>query len=145
VAIAPNGRVYVANGGGNSVTEYAPGPAGKPLATLSRADTGLAGPAALTLNGGLLYVANQTANTITVYDAEASGDARPVATIAGPETALKSPDGVTVDGARRLWVANAASNRLTAYVIGANGDDQAGRHDRRFGHRAAQPAGAGAG
>ncbi len=122
LALASAGRLFVANSGTNTISEYDRG-ATTPTVTIGGPHTGLASPAGLTFDGaGRLYVANRPANTITVYAAGARGDAAPVFTITGPNTRLSSPAAVTVDGAGRLWVANSAANSLTAYSAGANGD-----------------------
>lgn len=45
---------------------------------------------------GRLYVVNATAPNITVYAAGATGDASPIATIAGPSTLLDGTLGIAV-------------------------------------------------
>ncbi len=116
------GRLYVANSGTNSITEYDRG-ATAPTATIAGPITGLAGPAGLTFDGtGRLYVANRTGNSITVFAPDVSGNTGPLFTIAGPDTGLSSPAAVAVDSQGRLWVANASANSLTAYAAGASGD-----------------------
>lgn len=116
------GRLYVADGGTDSITEYDRG-ATSPTVTIAGPATGLSTPAGLTLDGaGRLYVADRAANTITVYAAGASGNAAPVATISGSATGLASPAALTIDGSGRLWVANSARNSLTGYPAGANGN-----------------------
>ena len=122
LAINAAGRVYVANTGANSITEYDRA-ATTPTATIAGPITGLAGPAGLTLDGsGRLYVANRTANSVTVFAPDVSGNTGPLFTIAGPDTGLSSPAAVAVDAMGRLWVANASGNSLTAYATGASGD-----------------------
>ena len=80
-------------------------------------------------------MANQAANSLTVYSAAAGVNAAPLATIAGPATGLGSPDALTIDSAGRVWVANASSNSLTEYAADASGDATPRRHDRGFGYR----------
>jgi 6-phosphogluconolactonase (cycloisomerase 2 family) len=123
IAIAPSGRVYIANSGNDSVTSYPPGAAAPFITNLTGSATGLQGPSAATLDAaGRLYVADQPANAITVYAPGATGDATPVATISGPDTGISGPDALTVDGSGRLWVADSTSNSLTQYAPGANGN-----------------------
>jgi 6-phosphogluconolactonase (cycloisomerase 2 family) len=123
IAIAPSGRVYIANTGDDSVTSYPPGAAAPFVTNLTGDATGLQGPSAVTLDSaGRLYVADQPANAVTVYAPGANGNARPVATITGPDTAINGPDALAIDSAGRLWVANSGSNSLTQYASNANGD-----------------------
>jgi serine/threonine protein kinase, bacterial len=122
VVLNDAGRLFVADSGTNSITEYDRG-ASTPTATIAGPITGLAGPAGLTLDGaGRLYVANRTANSVTVFAAGVSGNAGPLFTVVGPDTGLSSPAAVAIDGTGRLWVANASANSLTAYAAGASGD-----------------------
>jgi serine/threonine protein kinase, bacterial len=91
--------------------------------TVAGSNTGLAGPAGITLDtAGLIYVANRPANSVSVFGGGATGNVGPIWTIAGPDTGLSSPAAVAIDGAGRLWVANASSNSLTAYLPGSSGD-----------------------
>ena len=49
-----------------------------PTRTIAGAATGLSSPAAIAMdNGGRLYVANAGANSVSVYAANASGNAAP--------------------------------------------------------------------
>jgi sugar lactone lactonase YvrE len=122
IVINNNGRLYVANSGANTITEYDRG-ATTPTVTISGSNTGLTGPAGITLDtGGLIYVANRAANSVSVFGSGASGNVAPFFTIAGPDTGLSSPAAVAIDGAGHLWVANASSNTLTAYLAGSSGD-----------------------
>jgi sugar lactone lactonase YvrE len=90
---------------------------------ITGAQTGLVTPNALALDAtGRLYVANQAAQTITVYAPGAQGDATPTATIAGANTGLSSPDGVTIDPSGDLWVSDDGTNSLTEYAPGATGN-----------------------
>lgn len=114
IARDATGKVYVVNHGTNSITVYAPGATGDatPVATIMGANTGLDSPLGLALDAaGRLYVVNYNPNTraasITVYAAGATGNATPVATIAGSNTGLKIPQGIALDGAgRSLYVTN---------------------------------------
>jgi len=69
-----------------------------------------------------LYVANFTGNSITVYAAGATGNATPVATIAGSNTGLNAPFGIALDAGGRLYVANIDSDSITVYAAGATGN-----------------------
>jgi sugar lactone lactonase YvrE len=116
------GRLYVADAGSSSITEYDRG-ATTPTLTLSGPATGLAGPAGLTLDGtGRLVVADRTANAVRIFVPGVSGNTGPVVTLTGPHTGLASPAAVAVDLSGRIWVANSAANSLTAYAPGATGD-----------------------
>ncbi len=117
--------IYVANFGGNTVTEYSLGSNGdqKPIATIGGPDTGLSGPSGLALDPrGDLYVANLGADSITVYPPGASGDQTPIATISGPDTGLSDPIGLAVSPVGDLYVANFGESSISVYPPGANGD-----------------------
>jgi len=69
-----------------------------------------------------VWVANQSANRVTRYAAGATGNAAPLASIAGAATGLSGPTGVAVDGAGRLYVANQTANSVTVYAPSATGN-----------------------
>jgi DNA-binding beta-propeller fold protein YncE len=72
---------------------------------------------------GEIFVANDTADTITVYQADASGDAAPIRVLKGPRSMIKNPTGVAVDlKNNELWVTNFGSHSATVYPIEASGD-----------------------
>jgi hypothetical protein len=125
IAVDANGRIYVANliGGASSfgsITVYAAGSTGNatPLAAIEGPDTGLSAPQGVAVDGaGNIFVANLIGGalqngSITVYLADSNGDATPYATIAGPEaeTFLLSPQGIAVDLADNIYVANTSGN-----------------------------------
>jgi hypothetical protein len=72
----------------------------------------------------LVYVSNQAANSITAYSTSASGNARPVLTIAGSRTQLDRPVGLTFDPVGNLYVVNHGANqsRITIYSPNASGN-----------------------
>jgi hypothetical protein len=59
---------------------------------------------------------------VTVYAPGASGDAVPVATIAGSATEITKPTGIAVDLAGHAYVSNSGNNSVTAYIPDANGN-----------------------
>ena len=72
---------------------------------------------------GEIFVANDTADLVTVYRADANGDAAPIRVIKGPRTMIKSPTGVAVDlKNNELWVTNFGSHSATVFPIDAAGD-----------------------
>jgi hypothetical protein len=136
VAIDSDGKIYVANGGGdikdrtlpaNSVTIY---PAGSyanvaPIATIGGATTASTGyadksginkPVAIAVDAhGRIFIANEDGGdsdhgNITVYPAGSNGDARPIATIGGTRasdnTGLNYPVALAIDSASNLYVLN---------------------------------------
>src|SRR5262245_18924029 len=56
-----------------------------------------------------IYVANGGANSVTVYAGASAGPVR-VATLAGGNTGLTSPNGVVVDAAGKIYVTNVSSS-----------------------------------
>lgn len=119
VALDSSGNIYVANagsssGGADSVFVFPPGSNGDvvPSATITGNATGLAFPAAITLDSaGNIYVANQGSeiggvDSVTEYAVGASGNAAPRATLSGANTGLATPSAITLDSSGDLWVAN---------------------------------------
>jgi hypothetical protein len=68
----------------------------------------------------LLYVANQKANSVTIYKMTASGDAAPLAKISGGNTSLQAPSSLGLEADRRLYVLNASS--IAVFAAGAKGN-----------------------
>jgi len=147
VAVDPSGKIYVANGNAdrhvsNSVTIYAPGSnaATAPVASIGWNYSGtdkadINGPFAVAVDKqGKIYVANQTDGynfdgSITVYSAGSTGNVAPIAKISGTKTedktGLKTPNGLAVDAANKLYVLNEFGEQagsITIYSAGASGN-----------------------
>lgn len=71
---------------------------------------------------GNLYAANQAGDSVTVFAAGASGDARPIATIEGSFTGLSGPSGIALDSKGNIYVANQNFGSITEYAAGSNGN-----------------------
>ena len=72
---------------------------------------------------GEIFVANDTADTVTVYRSDSSGDVVPMRVLKGPRTMIKNPTGVAVDLKNsELWVANFGSHTATVFAIDAAGN-----------------------
>ena len=84
-------------------------------ATTPDAATQASGP------GAGIYV-SQAGNQVLVFAPEATGNAAPVRTIAGPNTALALPIGLALDASGNLYVANRMGAGVTVYPPGASGD-----------------------
>src|SRR5260370_42046613 len=83
----------------------------------------ITGSEAVSVTPRPFYVANFNGNSATVYAAGATGNATPIATIAGSNTGLTSPQGIAVDAAGRLYVANNANpNHIYSDAAHAAGD-----------------------
>jgi hypothetical protein len=134
IALDSHLNIYVANLA-NTVTEYAAGSTGNatPTAVIAGTATQLAAPAGIAVDAsGRIYVANliggaSTFGSITVYAADSKGNATPVAAIAGSDTGLSAPQGIAVDGAGNIFVANLTGGALqngsiTVYASGSNGN-----------------------
>jgi hypothetical protein len=136
ITYAPNPALFVSNPGflGSSslpVTAYPLGSSGNvtplPSATPTPA-TGLASPTGIARDSsGNLYVANETAPSVTVYAPGASGNASPTATIAGAATGLTNPTGIALDSSKNIYVANPGailgeSDSILVYSAGSNGN-----------------------
>jgi hypothetical protein len=72
----------------------------------------------------LLYAANYDDDSITVYDANSSGNVQPLRRIAGTATQLHGPSSLAVDDGGVLWVLSGKLDPLTvtAYAADANGN-----------------------
>ena len=93
------------------------------VATITGSDTGLSGPAAVTIDSaGNLWVANNANSSLTEYPAGANGDQKPLATIQGSSTGLDEPGGMTFDAAGNLLVANTFGESLTEYATTDDGN-----------------------
>ena len=91
--------IYIADAYSNAVYIYPPtGFRPSPIGSITQ---GVSGPIAIAVDKkGTLYVANSTADTVTVYPA---GQTSPSLTLHQDITA---PGAVAVDGARNVWVSN---------------------------------------
>jgi len=70
-----------------------------------------------------LFVANDAANSVLVFDAATSGDVAPKRVIKGPKTKLANPTGIFADVKNReLWLTNFGGHSATVYDLAASGD-----------------------
>jgi hypothetical protein len=123
------GGLYVANVNSSVINQFAPAGNGNPLPalTLTGQVTALFAPNAIAIDtAGNAYVTNLATGpggtgSITIYAPGVSGNAAPSATISGIATLLAEPQGVAVDGAGNIYVAN-LSNMVTEYALGSNGN-----------------------
>jgi len=79
-----------------------------------------------------IYVTNDGSiagdlDSVTVYAAGANGNAAPIAVISGANTQLNLPQGIAIDSAGKIYVANNGSanggtDAITVYAAGANGN-----------------------
>jgi hypothetical protein len=149
IALDSHGNIYVANESGGAVvrhersdqgrvTVYAAGSSGNiaPIATISGASTGLSFPLSIALDSAdNIYVANAgTANTsdkvqsgssITVYAAGSTGNASPIATIAGSNTGLYDLSGIAIDSSGNLYTEGCPGGHcfsINVYPPGSNGN-----------------------
>lgn len=70
-----------------------------------------------------LFVANDAAHSILVFDAEANGNVAPKRVIKGPKTKLANPTGIFTDiKNNEVWVTNFGGHSATVYDLKASGD-----------------------
>ena len=127
----PLGREFAVPGSGTinppSITVYrrtARGDAA-PLRKIQGPDTGLNWPTGLAFDPQAreLFVANDAAHEVLVFDASANGNAKPKRRLKGAGTKLANPTGVAVDiKNRELWVSNFGGHSATVYDISASGN-----------------------
>jgi DNA-binding beta-propeller fold protein YncE len=127
----PLGREFAVPGSGTinppSITVYARTAKGDaaPLRKIQGPDTGLNWPSGLAFDPQAreLFVANDAAHEILVFDAAANGNAKPKRVLKGASTKLANPTSVFADTKNReLWVANFGGHSATVYDISASGD-----------------------
>jgi hypothetical protein len=108
------GNLYVAfgasKGGGAAVAVFAHG-SSTPERIIAGPSTGLSNPQSIAVGGGRIFVGNQFngnlaayLGSVTVYDANASGDAKPLWTLAGNKTGIGTPLGVLTDTDGDIYV-----------------------------------------
>lgn len=104
LAIDGSGNVWVANSGGNSITELSPiGVALSPAGGYTAGGT-LNGPEDLFIDSsGNVWVTNLKSSTVTELSASGA-----LENTIGSATNLFSPEGVGIDGSGLLWVADTA-------------------------------------
>jgi len=131
LAVDSNGNLYVTNDANGTVTVYAAGATGNvaPTAIIAGANTGLKSPWGIGVNpvNGDIYVANieggpSEFGSITFYAPGSNGNVAPVGTIAGSNTMLADPYGVTLDTSGNIYVANGTSATVTLYAAGSSGN-----------------------
>ena len=135
VAIGPGGKIYVLDPGLSTPAQiliYAANPSGSvagPATTISGPSTGLNSPTAIAVDSsGKIYVTNAPSgnpDSVTVYAANASGDAAPVATINDGSggygsSGLVIPLGIALDASGKIFVGN-ASGTVTSYAANPSG------------------------
>ncbi len=124
--------VIAPNSNSNTVTFYRAKAHGgaKPRKTIVGANTTLNSPQDIYVDRhGLVYVANDqitspTPNSngsIAVFAGSSSSDASPIRNVVGDDTRLLNPEGVTVDAAGQIYVANAGGNTISVYPAGSDG------------------------
>jgi len=132
VALDSGGKVYLADGGADSVFVYPAGSNGNvaPIATINTSVvTGLSNATGIALDsGGNIYLSERgnpyypccPPPSVLVYPAGSNGNAAPIATISGRKTRLKHPDGIAIDSVGKIYVADA--RKVLVYRAGSNGD-----------------------
>jgi 6-phosphogluconolactonase (cycloisomerase 2 family) len=116
--------LYVANRSGpDRITVYVLGARKAPIREITGSKTGLNGAWGVAVDaGGSLYVANSSANTVTVYAAGAHKNAAPIATIGGSYSGLDQPSGVAVDASGSIYVTNYGSSSVEVFTAGSSGN-----------------------
>ncbi len=91
-----------------------------PRTILAGSATGLASPTGMAFDGdGHLWVANTGNGTVTEYAAGASGNAAPIATIGGKETALNRPQALLALSAPGATPADGGTSQRSAAIAGS--------------------------
>ncbi|MGY5129361.1 IPT/TIG domain-containing protein, partial [Streptomyces nigrescens] len=109
VAVAPNGKVYVANNGSNDVTVI-DSATDTVLATLP---AGISPSAVAIAPNGRVYVANASSDNVTVIDSATD-------TVLAALPASTSPSAVAVAANGKVYIANSGSNDITVIDSATN-------------------------
>jgi hypothetical protein len=72
-------------------------------------------------SSGRIYVSNTSTNKVTIYAADSTGNAPPLAVIGGAKTRLASPTAVALDGSGEIYVLNTGTSSVTKYPSSGNG------------------------
>jgi sugar lactone lactonase YvrE len=122
--------IYALNNEDSTVTEYAPSASGDatPVATLQGSKTQIGFlPSGLAVSSARkVYVSAKTpsgAAAILEFAPGANGNVAPQTVLSGSLTGLDGNDGVAVDKAGDLWVANVGNSTLTEYGPAASGNN----------------------
>ena len=129
IAVAPDGRVYVADTAARRVFVFDPD--AKSVAFVGESGTGkLTKPVGVALDGeGKVFVADATLNRVFGYAPDGS-----VAVAIGREGELKSPSGLATDRPRkRVYVADSTKHQVYCYST------EDGAHIRTIGERGGEP------
>jgi uncharacterized protein YjiK len=128
----PKLALFVANNeyssfGSPPVTTYPLGSSGNIALLSSRTGppaTGLYHPSGIARDSnGNLYATNAPSiDSVTVYAASATGDARPIATIQGANSGLSDPHGIALDSKGNIYVVDQPFGSITVFAAGSNGN-----------------------
>jgi hypothetical protein len=127
----PLGREFAIPGSGTinepSIVVHRRGASGnvRPIRVIKGSRTQLNWPTGVSFDPQAreLFVANDAANSVLVFDAAASGDVAPKRVIKGAKTKLANPTGIFADVKNReLWITNFGGHSATAYDLAASGD-----------------------
>ncbi len=113
IAVDLSGDVYVANGSGGNVVEFAPGG----TSVVQTYSQGLVHPTAVTVANGTLYVADQPGQVVEY----AVGNAKPLIGIAGPGYSSQPDEGIAVDPSGSQLFASASSLTAIPFAGGCAG------------------------
>ncbi len=138
ITVDAAGNVYVASDGleapGGSIFVYKPNSQGvlELSATISGEATGLeeyVTGIAVDESGNIYASTFGDSESVQIFGAGSNGDIAPIATISGSTTGLAQPEGIALDQAGRIYVANesysslsGAGNSVTIYSAGSSGD-----------------------
>lgn len=134
IAIDASDNLYVANALANNVLTFAPGANGdvSPAAVLSGVDTGLFLPVAVAIDPASkeIFVASFMGSScgysgaVTIYRPGASGNAKPIRSLAGSQIAIQDritqPTAIAFDRNDDVYVTNEGNGAVTEWAPGAN-------------------------
>jgi hypothetical protein len=115
---------------GGHIAIFKPGRHGNvaPARRIGGAAANLHSPSGIAVDSsGNLYVADSCqgyscAGDVQVFAAGSKGNVASIRRIAGSATGLASPEGIALDAAGNLYIANVSTNTITVYAAGASGN-----------------------
>jgi hypothetical protein len=133
IVVTSTGEIYVAVSDTNTIVGFAPGSSGNatPNIVISGPNTSLASPLALAIDDAdNIYVVNCNTlhfgppgpTSVEEFTPASNGNVAPIRTIEGKRTQVGVPEGIAVDHAGQIFIANSSESTITVYGSRANGN-----------------------
>jgi HYDIN/CFA65/VesB family protein/beta-propeller repeat-containing protein len=123
IAVDSAGNIYVANVGGNAISEYSRRDGATPIALIAGSMTGLSESAGVAVDrSGGIWVVNASAATVTKYAPGTNGDLPPIATLAGLGTGFGIPFAIAADNNGDIYIGDLLASSVSKFAARADGN-----------------------